>query len=149
PATVRIGLVMSYALAYCRGVLRGIRAYAQGKPGWVLMPVPPEPEAVGALRRYRPAGVIAYACSPELAEAVRGLGRPWVNVSGVLPDESPRVGVDDLLVGELAAQHLLERGLRHFAFVGDRDHGYSVAREAGCRRVIERAGRSLGRYLDC
>ena len=30
----------------------------------------------------------------------------------------PRVGVDNVGVGKLAAEHFLERGLRHFAFVG-------------------------------
>jgi LacI family transcriptional regulator len=147
--TERIGLVFGCSLAYCRGILRGIRDFAQGKPRWVLMPVRPEPEAVRELRRFRPSGIIAHAFSRELVEAVQGLGRPWVTVYKVEPDEAlPRVGVDNVRVGEAAAAHLLDRGFRHFAFVGHRDYPYSVEREAGFRRTIERVGHSLNRYLE-
>jgi LacI family transcriptional regulator len=147
--SVRIGLVFSHTLAYCRGVLRGIKRYAEAAPHWAFLPVAPEPRAIRKLQSLNPAGVIAHLVSEELDTALTRLGAPLINVSGVLPRPSaPRVGVDDCLCGAVAAEHLLDRGLRHFAFIGHRDHGYSVRREAGFRDVIERSGAHLESYYE-
>lgn len=142
PRPVRIGLVFSYSLAYCRGILRGVKAYARTRDHWVFAPVDPEADdGVRRLADLRPAGVIAHVYSDALAKSLKALRRPVVNVCGVLPDLAfPRVGLDDAAIGRLAAGHLLDRGLRHFAFVGHADHAYSVAREASFRSTVEAAG---------
>jgi LacI family transcriptional regulator len=145
----RIGLVLSYSLAYCRGIMRGVKAYAQTKQDWIFTPVAPEDDPVTILRRLRPAGVIAHVYTTELAAALKRLRRPLVNVSGVLADfPAPRVGLDDEAIGRTAAQHLLDRGLRHFAFVGHPGHGYSVRRETAFRAAVEAAGHAVASYLD-
>ena len=129
-----IALVFNYALDYCRGVLRGVREFARARENWVFTPVPSNPGAAGALARRPPDGVIAHVSSRELAEALRHLRRPTVNVSSVLLDlPFPRVAADNFLVGRAAAEHLRERGLRRFAFIGHASHGYSKEREAGFR----------------
>jgi LacI family transcriptional regulator len=146
---VRIGLVFNTGLAYCRGVLRGIRQYAQSRPDWVLLPVAAEPKAVRSLGGLGLAGAIAQVYSPALADALEALGRPYVNVSGVLTEPgAPWVFSDDEAVGRAAAEHLLDRGLRHFGYFGHRKRGYSVRREAGFRRAVEGPGRSLDCYLE-
>lgn len=147
--SVRIGLVFSHTLAYCRGVLRGIKHYAETAPHWTFLPVSPEPQAIRALRSLRPAAVIAHVFSEELAQTLSRLRAPVVNVCGVLPEApSPRIGVDDHRCGALAAEHLLERGIRHFGFVGHRDHGYSMRREAGFRERIAPTGASVASYHE-
>jgi LacI family transcriptional regulator len=147
--SIRIGLVFSHTLAYCRGVLRGIKRYAETAPHWTFLPVSPEREAVRTLRSLRPAAVIAHVFSEGLAQSLSRLRVPVVNVCGVLPEASfPRIGVDDHRCGALAAEHLLERGLRHFGFVGHRDHGYSLRREAGFRERITQTGASVASYYE-
>jgi LacI family transcriptional regulator len=49
---------------------------------------------------------------------------------------APRIGPDNDAVGRLVAEHLLNCGLRHFAFVGHHNREYSVRREAGFRQVL-------------
>lgn len=149
PQSIRIGLVFSHTLAYCRGVLRGIKWYAEAAPHWTFLPVSPEPHSLRTLHAFRPAGVIAHIFSEELARSLARLRAPVVNVCGVLPEAPlPRIGVDDRRCGALAAEHLLACGLRHFGFVGHRDHGYSLRREAGFREGIERAGSRVANYYE-
>jgi LacI family transcriptional regulator len=138
---VRIGLVLTQSLAYCRGVLRGVKEFAELHPEWLLMPVPPEPREIRAVARLKLSGVIAHVYTSELHRAVRAVRRPWVNVASVLPQPPlPRVGIDDREVGRLAALHLQERGLKHFAFLGPGGHAYSIVREQGFREVLSAAG---------
>ena len=147
---IRIGLVFTYNLHYCRGVLRGIKRYAEGRPEWTLLLLGPEAKALKDLRVFRPAGVIAYIFREGLRKALAGLRRPLVNVCGVLPNlDIPRVGVDNVLVGRLAAEHLLERGLRHFAYVGHARHAYSLEREDGFRQALDAMGYSLASNHEC
>jgi LacI family transcriptional regulator len=149
PPTVRIGLVFNHGLAYCRGVLRGVRRYALGRPPWVLLPVPADPAAVHTLRPLHVAGVIAHLYSDDVAAAVASLRKPAVNVSGVLPDvRLPRVGVDDVAVGRLVAEHLLDRRVRHFGFVGHPGRGYAVRREAGFREVMRARGHPVHCHVE-
>ena len=70
-----------------------------------------------ALRELRPAGVIAHIYSGAPADRLLALGRPLVNVSGVLTDVAPklaavpRVGVDDI-ADEIRRTHVeCARGL--------------------------------------
>ncbi len=147
--TVRIGLVYNYGMAYARGVLRGIKHYAQTKPDWTLVPLDTEGLTAAALRTLRPAGLIAHVFSEALAESLQALRRPLVSTSAVLADlPFPRVGVDHIRIGELAAAHFLERGLRQFGFVGHPRHLYATQREAGFRQALASGGYPLACYYE-
>ena len=146
---LRIGLVISHSLAYCRGILQGVRQYAEATPNWVFLSVAPDPDDVRALNSLRPVGVIAHAFSERLVVSLTRLRVPVVNVSAVLPKLTmPRVGVDDHACGRLAAEHLLERRIRNFAFVGHRNHAYSLRREEGFRQALESKAFQLRCYYE-
>jgi len=71
-------------------------------------------------KTWQGAGIIARIDTPEIARAVRAKGVPTVNVSGQeLAPEFPAVIADGRDLARLAAEHLLERGFRHFAYCGD------------------------------
>ena len=46
---IHIGLIFDYDTGYCRGVLRGIKQYAEAMRHWVLVPVVADARAVRAL----------------------------------------------------------------------------------------------------
>ena len=148
PAT-RIGLVFSYGLDYYRDILRGIKAFAESRPQWIFTPIAPLPRVVRAMRPLNHHGMIAHIFNRGLAEALLETGKPVVNVSGVLPDlPIPRVAVDHVAVGRLAATHLLDRGIRHFGFVGYPEHAFSAGREAGFKETLEAAGYRLSSHYQ-
>src|SRR5262245_26138206 len=146
---LRIGLVFNYHLAYARGVLRGIKHYAQTRPDWNLVPLDTEGLTPATLRAAGPAGLIALVYTDALTKTLRAWRRPLVNTASVLPDlPFPRVGVDHRQVGRLAFTHLCERGFRHFGFVGHPRHFYSTEREAGFRQALAPAGHPLDCYYE-
>lgn len=147
--TTRVGLVFGYSLAYCREILRGIKRFSESKPNWVFTPIAPEPEALTALKRLKHDGLIAHVFDRELAIALTRFRKPVVNVSGVLPNlKFPRVAVDHVRVGRMAADHLLDLGLRNFAFVGYDDHDFSKGRESGFCDTINRVGFTVASYHE-
>src|SRR5262249_38095283 len=107
--------------AYGRGLLRGVTRYQRAHGPWSVYL---QPQGLGDppppwLRRWQGDGVLARICDRRTASAVRRAGRAAVDLRGMLPELGmPFIGVDNRMVAELAAEHLLERGLRHFGFCG-------------------------------
>ncbi len=71
------------------------------------------------LRTWRGDGIIARVETARMAQLLLRTRLPVVNLRRLLPGVPfPYVGVDNAEVSKLAANHLLERGIRHFGFVG-------------------------------
>jgi LacI family transcriptional regulator len=146
---IRIGLVFDRSLDYCRGVLRGVKRFAETKPRWTFVLVAPEAQELEDLARLRPSGLIAHVFSKHLAAVLRGWRKPMVNVSGVVPRlRIPTVLSDDAAIGQLTARHLLERGFRNFAFVGNPNFAYAIKQETAFRQIIEAAGHEVSHLYD-
>jgi LacI family transcriptional regulator len=147
--TVRIGLVISHSLDFYRDILRGIKTFAIERPQWVFTPIAPETRAIDLFRPMRCDGYLAHIFTRSLARALLAHRKPVVNVAGVLSQlPIPRVVVDHVEVGRLAARHLLERGVSRFGFVGYPRHDFSVQREQGFREVVEGAGLSVTAFHE-
>jgi LacI family transcriptional regulator len=145
---VRIGLVFDYSLDFCRCVVHGIKRYAEAKPRWTFLSLAPQPRELGELHHLRPHGLIAHVFSAPLARTLGALRKPLVNVSSVVELPLPRVAPDDVLIGRLAATHLLDHGFRQFAWVGHPRFYYAVRQEQGFREVIEAAGYTVSYFRD-
>lgn len=146
---LQIGLVFGYGLAFYRDILHGVKTLAAERPHWVLTPIAPDRRALNSPLVKTQHGFIAHVFTKELAAGLRALRKPVVNVSGVLPElRFPRVVVDHREVGRLAAEHLLGHGLRHFGFVGYPEHAFSLGREEGFCREVERAGFAVSVFRD-
>jgi LacI family transcriptional regulator len=67
---------------------------------------------------WQGSGVIALVATRRLANQIASLGLPCVNVSwsDVPGVKLARVVPDQVAIGKLAAQHLIEQGYRHFAY---------------------------------
>lgn len=155
---VRVALVLPTEYAYARGVLRGIIAatrernmYASGLPQnrspaglpWlfnVYRGIYGHSSRYLAkwFRDWNPDGIICQIYDDRLAKVYRQTGKPVVELfESRSASEFPRILPDDVATGEMAAEHFLERGFRHFGFFGAPWMRWSGEREAGFRRKIE------------
>lgn len=142
---IRIGFAVNHSYAFYRSLLRGVAQFAETRPHWVFTSVIPEQQTLGGTRsRFRPDGLIASVHSKSMMKTLSSWRRPVVNVSNVLPSPLlPRVGVNNTCVGQLAAAHFLERGLRHFAFFGSPDSQFSTERRDAFCQALHAAGHTV------
>lgn len=99
--------------------MRGIHNYTRTHDPWHLWI---EERGEDELPRLPPGwagdGIIAQVATPAMARYLAEINVPTVNISSARLQgiELPRVSKDLLASGQLAATHLMERGLRHFAY---------------------------------
>ncbi len=137
--------------SYGRGAVRGALEYlhAANRRWWM-----PAVRGTGvesfrkSLEAVRPDGVLLQGTERH-EEIVRQMGLPAVNVSSV-PDRHTiaHVGVDNVAVGRLAAEHLIHGGLRHFAFVGGGRSGYARQRTEGFAARLSEEGYTCERIVS-
>lgn len=97
----------------------------------------------GFLRGEQWHGVISRHTSPMMVETCRELGIPLVDLNDVPPFPGvPKIRPDNVAIGHLGAEHLLERGFRHFAFCGFHGEGWSCERRDGFVEGLQLAGHS-------
>ena len=145
---LRVALAIESSRCFGRNLLAGIAAYAYAHGPWSLLhqersindPLPP------SLKRWRPQGVIARIVDGYCGRAIRRVGVPVVDLLNVVDyPEVPRVLWNSTVIASMAADHLLDRGFRHFGFVGY--HGLKFSderRKAMCKYV---AGRGFSTHV--
>jgi LacI family transcriptional regulator len=170
-----IALLVETSLAPGRDILRGIARYVREHDPWGLYHEPHglDDRAPDWISRWRGDGIIARIQSPHMAQAIAASGLPVVDVLGTVRGlPFPLVHVDNGAIARMAAEHLLERGLRHFGFFGIEGenwseeryaafcvavtpvqgglaqvHSYQLPRDALTRRSWERVENRLARWV--
>ncbi|MCC5839356.1 MAG: substrate-binding domain-containing protein [Opitutales bacterium] len=127
---------------YLRQVVPGVIRYKNAHPNILFAAIRGMPvQDFAQLPMLRGAdGWIVQLADADQLKQVEATGLPFVNISNLMSFGGPRVVSSEEQVGALAARHLLDCGLREFAFWGNREHVYSQEREAAFTRVIEQAG---------
>lgn len=114
----RVALLIETTRTYTRELLAGVRRYVAEQGPWstfvelrALDSSPPP-----WLRAWDGDGILCRTFSREMANAVRETGLPAVELRSThLAHNRPFVGMDNRHVGEVVAEHFLNRGYRHFA----------------------------------
>ena len=139
----KVALLVETSNDYARGLLRGIMGYMREHRLWSLYLAehsrgdrPP-----AWLKNWKGDGIIARIEKPALAEALRGLKIPIVDVSSArLLPELPWFETDDAAFAQAAFDHLRERGFKRFAYCGDGQFNWSKWRAEHFVRMAEAAG---------
>ena len=143
PHAYRIALMIAPDATFTRGALRGVRNFARERADWSLYhgPFRRGYPAAAALVDWHGHGVIARPETPADAELLRGLGIPTVIIGdGCRVEGAPVVRVDDTAVGQLAAQHFVERRFRNAAFCGQPNSPTAQRRRVAFVAAAEAAG---------
>ncbi len=140
-----VAILIETSRAYGRGLLRGIARYHRERGEWSTYF---QPQGLGDppppwLANWRGDGILARIDHPTLARAVSRSGLPVVNLRGTVVGLTfPFIGSDNEAIARLGAEHLLERGFRHFGFCGfARGYHPGLDQRGDCfQRLIEQAG---------
>lgn len=125
---VKVALLIETSNAYARGLLRGIVSYIREHRPWSLYlsehnrgDRPPS-----WLSHWDGHGIIARIENPAIAAALKHVSAPIVDVSAArLIPSLPWFETDDGAIAHLAAEHLMERGFKHFGYAGDERFNWS------------------------
>lgn len=117
----RVALLVELSRAYGRGVLEGIAAHVRTHGNWKVFHT--ERRVCDAAPRWIKSwhgdGIIARIESRKLLAQIHQTRLPTVDLFDT--HEDPAMGsiqTDERAVARMAAEHLLERGLKHFAYCG-------------------------------
>ncbi|WP_035604574.1 DNA-binding transcriptional regulator [Haloferula sp. BvORR071] len=141
---LHIGLMLDPLSGYGSKILDGISRYVQRKPNWRMAFFDRERKELAELvETWQGDAIICTVVDPRFREAAANRKDiPVINVAGLM-DETQVCSVlsDDHAIGRLAAEHLISRGFKDFAFVRKRDGTrYSQDRGAGFQARVEEAG---------
>ena len=152
----RVALIYDARLAYDLKVMTGVAAYHQERSDYsvYIEENALRDQRLPDLRSWKGDGIIADFDDPTIARAVLHSRLPVVGFGGgygwYLPKSRiPYFFPNNEAVSRLAATHLLDRGLRHFAYCGYAPtpiNGWSKEREKSFSEWINRAGYSCVVY---
>ncbi len=143
PRRPRVALIVETSLASGRDILRGIARYLRAHGPWSIYHEPRalEESVPPWLTQWQGDGIIARIQNRPIADAVVGTRLPVVDVLGLVPGlPIPLVHVDDRAIARLGAEHLLERGFRHFGFCAVEGANWSDARQTEFEAIVGQAG---------
>ncbi len=137
----QVALFIETSMAFGRGLIEGIVQYVDEHGPWAIQfeerglegPTPKW------LKGWQGNGIISRTATSSLARAIRATGRPTVElhrVRGIHVD----IESDHNLVGQMAAEHFLNRGLREFGFFAFGETTWIPLRRDGFVRALAASG---------
>ena len=145
----KVALLIETSNAYARGLVQGVVHYVREHGAWSfqMMEQGRGDDPPPWLANWDGDGVIARIETPRIARAVVKCGLPAVDLSAArLVPTLPWVETDDADIARLAAEHLLERGFKHFGYCGDARFNWSVWREGFFAQQLRQAGHDFHAY---
>lgn len=132
-----VALLVETSRSYGRAILRGVRKYISENGPWsfYIELRALESKAPNWLRTWRGDGILTRTGSQAMADIIRRADVPTVELRASRLDHAfPFIGVDNLSMGRMIVDHLLERGFRRFALYAIDTEDYFVER---CRNFVE------------
>jgi LacI family transcriptional regulator len=145
----KVALLIETSNAYARGLLSGIVSYIREHRTWSLYVSEHNrgDKAPSWLSQWTGQGIIARIENAEIAQALKHMAIPIVDMSAArLIPSLPWFETDDFAVAHLAAEHLLERGFKHFGYIGDPQFNWSNWRCEHFRSNLRAAGKECAVY---
>jgi LacI family transcriptional regulator, galactose operon repressor len=143
----QVALLLETSTEYGRGLLRGILRYSRLHGPWSMYVAPRHLDQVlPEAESWNGTGIIARIRSPQMEKQILSTGLPFV-ASQLGESRPPKAGrrfgeidTHSTAIAQMGAKHLLERGLRSFAFCGFMNCHWSAVREMEYVRLLREKG---------
>jgi LacI family transcriptional regulator len=138
-----VALIIETSTAYGRSIIRGATQYIRERGPWTVYIEQRslQDSAPPWLERWDGDGIISRASTPRSAKEVLRAGIPTVDLNDQVRDLGlPQIHSDHAAMARLAAEHLMERGFRHFAYFGFPVFEWSVRRHDAFAARVAAAG---------
>jgi LacI family transcriptional regulator len=142
----QVALMIETSTAYGRTILRGVSQYICEHEPWDVYieqrslqdPVP------RWLCDWGGDGIISRASTPSSARQVLRTGIPTVDLNDQVKNLGlPQIHSDHAAIAQMAANHLMDRGFRHFAYFGFPVFEWSVRRAEAFAQCVCAAGHTF------
>lgn len=149
PHIPKVALLLETSRQYGRQLLRGIARYARLRGPWSLVVSPGHfQQQSPRVRELGADAVIARIPSPQMARVLCESGVPVVALEASEEDQASlnaslgisEIRPDSAAIARAAAEHLLDRGFRRFAYCGLADCLWSHARQQEFCRLLAQTG---------
>ena len=148
----KVVLLINPSRKYTQGILSGIARYSRVRGMWNF---------------YRPLDYREKKAKTNLPQIIKDLKPDGIlmrepsdmykiikmNIPAVTfpysQEAFPKIAnviTDHVSVGEMAARHFLDKGFRHFAYIGFEDWWWSLKRKEGFRQILQQAGYEIHTY---
>lgn len=153
---LEVALIVDPTKPYDRQIIRAVGSYvSQHHREWSLYVEQDFVARLPDLKTWAGNGILANFDDRRIAQAVSKISVPVVGVGGGYGyyDERsliPYVRTDNREIANLAAQHLMNLGLRHFAFCSEpsnRCNGWANERAIAFQQAVESAGFACKVYV--
>ncbi len=141
--TPQVAVFVETSKSFGRGILQGISTYSRTHGPWSIFidewgPATSLPDWI---KNWEGDGIIARIRSQQMADRLIESGVPVVDTLNQVPDLGlPGVYSDDFAIAKLAFDHLLDRHLRQFAFVGVERTNWSLRRRNAFAEIVHQHG---------
>ena len=133
-----IALLVNRESVYGRGIMQGVMSYVRPARTWKISIGRLSLKDVHKIVSLKPDGIIAEVFSHTVAKILDASDTPYIDVSEVVNNDSvAKVCADNRKIGQIAAEHFLERGFINFAYFGGNRAHFANLREAGFAQVLQ------------
>lgn len=146
----RVALVLESMMAPRRLMMNGVARFMQEHEPWLvyLKPTSAERSLSEWITQWNGDGIITTILEQDRG-ALNEVKIPIVDVMGQFPERGfPVVRANDLAIGRLGAEHLLERGFRNFGFLEQGTNFWSLRRREGFEQRLREAGMTCHAYAS-
>lgn len=141
--TPQVAIFIETSKTFGREILQGISTYSRTHGPWSIFidEWGPATSLPNWIENWGGDGIIARIRSQKMANRLKESGVPVVDTLNQVPDlDLPGVYSDDIAIAKLAFDHLLDRHLKNFAFVGVERTNWSLRRCNAFTEIVNQHG---------
>jgi LacI family transcriptional regulator len=145
----RIILLLETSRAFGRQLIIGIARYSRLNGPWSFYKEPIDlKSSIPHLTTWKPDGIIMR--DSLITEELLKLKVPTILAihSSLYPKDLPVIKTDSFSIAKMASDHLIEKGLKNFAFCGFNDYDWSKERGSYFSRFNSEAGYKTHTYMQ-